>query len=153
MRHSEFLIGIRCILQLYKSCSRPVREKYGLTRTEFDILAFLANNPGLDTASDIVGLRRLPKANVSQAVESLIGKGLLLRRPDLRDRRRIHLAPTGAGQALLPEISAAQRRFFEMLLKDFSHTERELFLQMNARIVQNAHAAQERMDSDDGSGT
>ena len=42
--------------------------------------------------ADIVERRMLPKGNVSAGVETLVQKGLLMRRQDQTDRRKIHLS-------------------------------------------------------------
>ena len=49
---------------------------------EATIITFLRNNPNVDTAADIAELRMLSKGQVSQAVESLVRKGLVRRQPD-----------------------------------------------------------------------
>ena len=78
------------IVKLYDSMLKPVCERYTLALIEATIISFLYNNPpARDTAADIVEYRMLSKGNVSQAVESLIQKGLLQRCQDTRDRRRI----------------------------------------------------------------
>ena len=64
---AELLVGIRRIIRLYEDTVRPVCDTYQITQIETDILAFLHNNPGKDTAKDIVELRMLQKGNVSQA--------------------------------------------------------------------------------------
>ena len=51
----------------YASALQPVEQAHGLTRNEIDVLLFLSNNPGYDTARDIVELRMLQKGNVSAA--------------------------------------------------------------------------------------
>ncbi len=53
----------------------------------------------------------LSKGNVSQAVESLIQKGLLLREQDGADRRRIHLHPTTAAAAITVSLEDVRRQF------------------------------------------
>ena len=87
----DILLKSRAAGKLYEKMFGKIRLQYGMTQLEIDILAFLKNNPGLDTASDIVNYRMLPKANVSQAVEFLIQKGFVGRRTDEQDRRKIHL--------------------------------------------------------------
>lgn len=76
----EFLTNIRRISSCTKVGSKPLRG-YRLTLIEATIISFLQNNPGKDTAADIVELRMLSKGNVSQAVESLMQKALLRREP------------------------------------------------------------------------
>ena len=69
----ELVNGLRVITRFYDAQRRAVCRKVGISQMEFDILVFLHNNPGRDTARDIVALRGLPKSNVSQAVEVLMG--------------------------------------------------------------------------------
>ena len=57
---TELLRSMRCMLKLYEAYTLPVCRENGLSQTEADVLAFLDNNPGLDTASDIVELRMIP---------------------------------------------------------------------------------------------
>ena len=64
--------------KLYSKACRDVCVKYELTQTEFDILDFLGERSGLDTAGEIARQRLIKKANVSTSVERLIRKGLLL---------------------------------------------------------------------------
>ena len=109
-KNSEVLVGFRNILKYYDSLRRRVCKQHSLSQTEFDVLAFLGNNPGLDTARDIVELRMLPKSNVSVAVESLIQRGLLCRRQDTADRRRIHLSLTNSAAPLLEDVLAVMPR-------------------------------------------
>ena len=80
-------------------------DQHGLSMREVQVLLFLANNPGYDTARDITELRGISKSQVSQAVDLLAAEGLLLRTPDTADRRIIHLSITETG---LPVAQAAQ---------------------------------------------
>lgn len=95
----------------------------------------MGNNPGLDTARDIVELRMLPKSNVSVAVESLIQRGLLCRRRDTADRRRIHLSLTNSAAPLLEDVLAVMPRFAACALSGFRRTHD--FEQFYYRIAQN----------------
>ena len=81
-RTTDLLLCIRKIVKLYDSMLKPVCDHYRLTLIEANIISFLQNNPGKDTAGDIAELRMLSKGNVSQAVESLIQKALLQRQQD-----------------------------------------------------------------------
>ena len=54
----------------------------GLTMREMDVILFLTNNPGHDTARDVTELRGLSKSQVSAAVDLLAERGLLDRLPD-----------------------------------------------------------------------
>ena len=43
----------------YSTVCKPLCQELGLPQTAFDILLFLANNPGLDTARDVCTYRAL----------------------------------------------------------------------------------------------
>jgi DNA-binding MarR family transcriptional regulator len=131
-------MNLRHVIKLYEKCERAVCDKYGLTQTEVDVIAFLFNNPGRDTASEIVEIRMLPKANISQAVESLICKKLLLRSRDTRDRRRIHLTLTEKAVNIIPDIQKARQCFYDVLFREFTNSERQLYVKMSRRISKNA---------------
>ena len=136
-KNSEVLVGFRNILKYYDSLRRRVCKQHGLSQTEFDVLAFLGNNPGLDTARDIVELRLLPKSNVSVAVESLIQRGLLCRRQDTTDRRRIHLSLTNSAPPLLEDVLSVMPRFTACALSGFTAEETRDFEQFYTRIAHN----------------
>lgn len=135
---TEIPARYRAVIRLYGHTLSEVRTKYNITQYEVDVLAFLNNNPGMDTASHIVEYRMLPKANVSQAVDLLMKKGLLSAQRDEADRRRVHLSPTPAASSIIAEIIAAQHTFGELLFADFSEAERRQFEAFNRRISENA---------------
>lgn len=137
-RHTEMLLGIRRVLKFHDTLRKEVCQRHGLSPIELDILAFLHNNPGLDTARDIVELRMLPKGNVSQGVESLIQKGLLTRRQDEKDHRRIHLTLTDQADAIRPDLRQMTQRFQQGLFAGFDPETKKQYWEMNRRISQNA---------------
>ena len=92
MSHStEFLINIRRIIRLHESMLKEICGKYQMNLMEATVISFLNNNPGKDTAADIVELRMLQKSNVSQAVESLAQRGFISRTQDRKDLSLIHI--------------------------------------------------------------
>lgn len=137
-RHTELLLGIRRVLKFHDALRKEVCQRHGLSPIELDILAFLHNNPGRDTASDIVELRMLPKGNVSQGMESLIQKGLLTRRQDEKDHRRIHLTLTDRADVIRPDLGQMTRRFQQGLFAGFDQDTKKQYWEMNRRISRNA---------------
>lgn len=61
----------KVVLAYYAQCVKPVCEAHGLTRMEFDILLFLANNPAYDTAADIVRIRMLTKITCFRRAQTI----------------------------------------------------------------------------------
>lgn len=139
----EIMSNFRHASKFYEKQFTRIRENFGMTQLELDILAFLKNNPESDTASDIVRYRMLPKANVSQAVDFLIRKDMLSRRTDERDRRRIHLELSSKSEEILEEILEAQRNFWETLFRGISDEQREQYFGMTYLISENIMAGLE----------
>lgn len=146
-RPTDFLTNIRRIIKLHESMLKGICETYRLSLIEATIISFLYNNPGKDTAADIVELRMLSKGNVSQAVESLMQKSLLQRRQDTEDRRKIHLSLTQAAQPITVSLKELFQQFHEELFFGLSKEELELFDRVNEQIIvntQNAIARREK---------
>ena len=140
---NTLLSNIRRIIKLYDNMLKPVCERYSLVPIEATIISFLFNNPGRDTAADIVELRMLAKSNVSQAVESLIQKSLLQRRQDMEDRRRIHLSLTSACKPITKDIEAVREDFRKQIFRGFTEEEQRQFAWFNDRIAENAKCEME----------
>lgn len=105
------LLTIRLALKrLYDHEMSPIMTRYSLTRMELDVLLFLQNNPGCDTAAEIVQLQMMTKSHVSKAVEHLTGCGFITQARDIRNRRRIHLTLTPSAAPVLEEAQAALMR-------------------------------------------
>ena len=130
---AEFLLHIRRVIRLYESLNRQVCDTWHITQIETDIIAFLKNNPEKDTARDIVEFRMLQKGNVSQAVEDLIQKGFLARRPDERDRRRIHLSLTERALPIAADIVRVRGELHPRRAPHVPGTESETVCQRRSR--------------------
>lgn len=115
-----------------------------MTLTEAAVISFLYNNPGKDTAADIVELRMLQKSNVSQAVESLVKKSLLVRKQDAGDRRKIHLSLTEKAEPVVETVEKVCREFHEEVFCGISQEKLDTFSEVNERIGENVQKAIER---------
>ena len=122
----------------------PLLAEADLTMREVHVLLFLANNPGYDTARDIVELRGLAKSQVSQAVELLVSRGLLRRVADGADRRVVHLALTEAGAALAARCQAIQAACGRQLLEGLKPEESAQFSRLLAKVFARAEQLAEK---------
>ena len=80
----------------------------GLSPGEARLLQAVVEAPGM-SLSTLASSADLDLPSVSAKVERLLSGGTLRREADPRDRRRLLLYPTAAGQALEPRIRAARR--------------------------------------------
>jgi MarR family transcriptional regulator for hemolysin len=107
----------------YEAACGPVCRQYHLTQTALNILLFLANNPGYNTARDICMLRGIKTGIASVAVEALMQAGYLVRRRDEADRRIQRLTLTPAAAPLVAAGRAAQKQFIEAIFQGVSAEE------------------------------
>lgn len=117
---SRFWTSQSLVKSLYSDCMEPTCRKYQLTRMEFDILLFLANNPQFTTAKDIVENRRLTKSHVSLAVNSLVEKGFIQKYQTERNRKTIHLSICDPASDIIRDGQNAQKRFASVLFQGFT---------------------------------
>ena len=115
----NMITAVRSIRQLYGNTEAEIASRYGLSKVESAVLAYLYNNPGHDTLSDISYGRRIKKANASVAVTMLERKGFLGKKGDERDRRVTHLFPLPPASDFLNELSAATDDLLVKLLAGF----------------------------------
>ena len=123
MNASQFYALAQQLQDAYACIMRPLCEKNGLAQTAMDILLFLYNNPGWDTAKDICTYRHLKPALVSLYVENLVQGGYLVRETDARDRRKCRLKLTAQAMPVVKDGVVCQDQFTEELLCGLSSEE------------------------------
>ena len=138
---TQLLVSGQEMKRLYEKQFEGVCQRYQINQNEADILVFLANNPGFDTARDIVEMRMIVKSYVSTSVENLIKKGLLVRIPDENDRRVIHLHLTDKTIPIIADARAEQERFIKILFTGMTADEIKRFETLLAMIFDNANNA------------
>lgn len=101
----------RQLLEGYTAAMQPLCRREGLAPNGVDILLFLANNPGLDTARDVCTYRGLKPGIVSFHVEKLVQEGYLLRQPAPGDRRKCRLVCTEKAGPVVQQGRELQETF------------------------------------------
>ncbi len=147
MNTTDFLVSIRLVIKFHESMLKDICEEYHLSLIEANIISFLYNNPGKDTAGDIVELRMLSKGNVSRAVEELIQKSLLSRRPDTADRRKIHLSLQPKARPITDTLEGMKKEYSKVLFHGLSEEEIQEFHYLSERIKENAQNAMKRREN------
>ena len=118
----------------YSRYLEPVCQQWNLTRNELDVVLFLANNPSLDRAADIVTHRGLAKSHVSLSVSTLEIKGLLRREMDPQDRRTVHLKLCNEAYQVAEAGRKAQQAFVERIHAGITPEEMALWRSIAQRI-------------------
>ena len=104
-------IAARQLLAGCAAAMQPLCRREGLAPNGVDILLFLANNPGLDTARDVCTYRGLKPGIVSFHVEKLVQEGYLLRQPAPGDRRKCRLVCTEKAGPVVQQGRELQETF------------------------------------------
>jgi DNA-binding MarR family transcriptional regulator len=108
---------------LDRATARQLREEDDLTLAEWRVLAHL-ETLGEASSARIAAAAAADRAEVSRAVASLEEAGLILRRPDSGNRKRLLLRLTEQGRKVHRAVRAKRVAYFEYLLADLDENER-----------------------------
>jgi DNA-binding MarR family transcriptional regulator len=97
--------------------------EYGLTAHQFGVLMFLAQLGAASQQQLSLAVGVDPR-NAVPIVDALQRRGLLERRPDAADRRRLSITLTGAGQAMVRQLRQAGSDLESWFLDSLSEQER-----------------------------
>lgn len=135
---------------LYMKLLEPILKEYDLTRMEVGILLFLANNPQVDTASQMVNIRRLTKSHVSSAVAHLADLGYLERFYEGCNQKTVHLRLQQAAYPIVTAGKACQQRFRDFLIQGISEEEKQQLIFLLEKVKANTKDAFEVLDREEG---
>ena len=121
----DIYTAVRRFETAYASAMRPLAEQLSMAQPAVDILLFLANNPGRDTARDICTYRKLKPAIVSFHVDKLAREGYLLRQAVPGDRRKCRLVCTEKAGPVIRRGRAVQETFSRQLTEGLTEEELE----------------------------
>ena len=97
-------------------------EEYGLMRHDWRVMAALGNDQPL-SANEVCDRTNMDKVQVSRAISRLLGRELVARVQDTKDRRRWILRLTPDGEAMYRAIVPAARAREADLLATLSDSE------------------------------
>lgn len=110
-RVASALIAIRRIVRAAEFAARDLARTAGLTASQMVVLQIIARQ-GEPSAGAVAEQASLSQATVTALLDKLEQKGLITRRRDQEDRRRVAVALTPAGrQALANRPDVLQNRF------------------------------------------
>lgn len=139
MQPATYLQYFTATKALYSICMEPVCRKYGLNRTELDILLFLGNNSQYDTAAEICEIRGLAKSHVSTSIQTLEKAGFLEKYHLPGDRRAIHLRLPSSVNTVVADGRAAQDQFRDILCAGMTLEEQQILEKTIKKALKNAN--------------
>jgi DNA-binding MarR family transcriptional regulator len=128
--------------------ARTYQTRFGLSVTEWRVIAVLGRHPGL-SASEVAERTAMDKVAVSRAVNALLESGRLLRDTHEGDRRRSVLELSADGRAIYGQVAPAALAFEQALLADFSDAERRQMFALLDRLEANRADAEALLTQDE----
>ncbi len=122
----------------YEAMCQSVLSEFALSKTSFDILMFLSNNPDRYTAKEISTTKNIKANVVSLHVDRLVNDGYLERQSVEGDRRKVRLICTEKARPIIEKGLVIQRRFFFSLMEGLSLEDLEVFRHCFRVIAENA---------------
>ena len=102
-------------------------ESFGISVPEFRVLRHIRR--GVRSVCDLALASQTSRPAISQCVDALVEKGLVIRCPSTRDRRRVELALTPSGNEMLDAIFRENHRWMREKLASLSPEEMDRVLQ------------------------
>ena len=130
----------KTITSYYELLSGEVCDRYGLTQMEYDILMFLHNNPQQNTAAEIVKIRKSTKSHVSMSLKVLEEKGLIERRIDKDNKKRVEIYLLDSADDIIKDGIRVQKQFAKDMFNGLTDDEIALCKQIFKKICNNAEA-------------
>ncbi len=144
MNSSTLLSFANKIEGAYEMICQPVLSEFEISKTSFDILMFLSNNPDRYTAKEISTTKNIKANVVSLHVEKLVNDGYLTRQSVEGDRRKIRLICTDKAQSIIEKGRAVQIEFFTALMDRLSEEDLACFKRCFQVMGENADLLQGR---------
>ena len=128
----------KAITSYYELLSGEVCDRYELTQMEYDILMFLHNNPQLNTAAEIVKIRKSTKSHVSTSLKKLENKELVERKQSEDNKKHIEIFLLDKAEEIVEAGINAQKQFAQNVLKGLTEEEKDMCINVFDKICDNA---------------
>ncbi len=122
---------LECQNRVLTELRRALPDECSLAR--FDLLANLERHDGL-TPATLSRHMLVTAGNLTGLVTRAERDGLVVRRVDKNDRRRVHIHLTKEGKALIARLIPEHTRLLHDLLADFSQPERQVLKGLLGRL-------------------
>ena len=127
----------KTITSYYELLSGEVCDQYGLTQMEYDILMFLHNNPQLNTAAEIVKIRKSTKSHVSTSLKKLENRGFVKRIQSEDNKKHIEIVLLDRAALIVEAGLNAQKQFAQDVLSGLTKEERHMCIKVFDKICNN----------------
>ena len=111
----------------------PGLKEYGVNVGQFPHLMCVCDNPGL-TQDEIAVKTRTDKSTVAKMIKQLVDSGFVRRSDNAEDKRSHFVFPTARALKIYPLIVREKRKWHDLLMSNFTQTERQIFDVLLAKL-------------------
>ncbi len=129
-------IYFKSVKEYKKICSRAVAE-YNFMPNEIEVLMFLTNNKGRNTAKEISLYKGISKSLVCKSVDSLVRRGFLFRKTDESDKRIDRLFLTESALDIAEKLQENKMEFIASIARDIPAEELVIFKKVLDKMLSN----------------
>lgn len=104
----SWAVQVRRVEAALRTALQPVLDEHDLTLDHWRIISVVEQEPGL-TMSEVAHAAVVPPATLTRHVDHLVDRGILLRRMDTEDKRRVVVALSPRGGEYAARLRAAER--------------------------------------------
>ena len=136
-RQVEVLLRGGQFKQLFENYVKSLRQKYGLKRTEIEVLYYLSHCAEHNTAKEITASLHMNKGHISQTTDALVQRGYISAAKDAVDYRIVHYTLTKEAGCVTEEIDAAIDRLYRALFAGISDQDQEALARIAEQMTAN----------------
>jgi DNA-binding MarR family transcriptional regulator len=125
--------------ETWKKNGDMITKKYGITTQQWLILLLLANDPNIIylqehpqekplMAKELADAMNVSRANITNLLNVLLKKKLVLQVADDLDKRRKRIVLSKAGEKIVASLETERTEKNNQLLNSFSKTEKDTFI-------------------------
>lgn len=123
--------------RLFESQFVGIKKRYDLKKVDIEVLYFLSNCNEHNTPTDIYRSLKLNRGHVSQAIDNLCRRELIIAIPDKDDRRYMHYKISENAVGIIKEISIVRKELDQQIFKGISKEEMLAYKRTSEKICSN----------------
>lgn len=123
--------------RLLESQFTAIRTKYDLKKIDIEVLFFLSKCNEENTPTDIYKRLKLNRGHVSQAIDILSKRGLIVAIPDRDDRRYMHYIISENAKEIIAEIAIVRKNLDKQIFKGITEKELLIYKEISGKIFRN----------------
>ena len=118
-----------------------VMSKYGIRKIDIEIIIYLSNCDGKNTARDIAAMDMFTKGHISQSVKRLSGSGYIIIVQDEKDLRVQHLFLTEKAASVLDDLMKVRKEINDCVFAGITEEEFEVMRNIFEKMYNNISKA------------